>query len=56
MIIAGLGDDEVSGGSGRDLIVGDRGQVSWDSGRVVRIESLEPGLGGNDTIDGGRRR
>ncbi len=52
VIIAGLGNDSVSGDAGNDLIVGDEGVATWVDGRVVRLETANPSLGGNDFITG----
>jgi Ca2+-binding RTX toxin-like protein len=52
VIIAGLGNDMVSGGEGNDVIVGDQGIATWADGRLVRIETTNPSMGGNDIIAG----
>jgi len=66
-LVGGLGDDELIGGQGDDLIHGDFGSLDFavdleldadtqaaDRGAVRRnsVESLEPGVGGDDRIDG----
>ncbi len=56
VIIAGLGNDMVSGGEGNDVIVGDQGIATWADGRLVRIETTNPSMGGNDIIARRRRR
>jgi len=51
-IFGGEGDDWISGGDGHDVLFGDLGFVTIADG-VKRITTLEPGIGGNDTILGG---
>ncbi len=52
VILAALGNDTVSGGAGNDIITGDQGIATWAEGKVVRIETSNPGMGGDDLIAG----
>ncbi|OLC13094.1 MAG: hypothetical protein AUH29_14540, partial [Candidatus Rokubacteria bacterium 13_1_40CM_69_27] len=52
-VLGGEGADSIAGDDGADILVGDNGKVTLASGVVTRIETLDTGLGGNDTITGG---
>ncbi|MCK9202557.1 MAG: calcium-binding protein, partial [Gallionella sp.] len=62
-ISTGAGNDVAMGGAfadtvtstgGNDILFGDGGSVTFANGAVnVLIESVDPAIGGNDTLDGG---
>ncbi|MCJ2032148.1 hypothetical protein MKK50_22550, partial [Methylobacterium sp. J-043] len=52
VVLGGAGGDTIVTGSGRDTVFGDAGQVRFDAkGLVERAESLDTGIGGDDTIE-----
>jgi hypothetical protein len=58
IVLAGVGADQVnvSGvtSTGEDIVIGDNGFVTWDSGGLItQFGSADPALGGDDTIDVG---
>jgi len=54
IMIGGAGADLLSGGSGNDVILGDSGYVHRDAANVVtQVNTIDPAVGGNDTITGG---
>jgi Ca2+-binding RTX toxin-like protein len=52
LIIGGFGNDRASGGTGNDIIVGDSAQLTAGSGNIKSIATIQPNLGGNDTLQG----
>ncbi|MFB3886819.1 MAG: hypothetical protein ACE144_16445 [Thermodesulfobacteriota bacterium] len=53
MIIGGALGDRITGGPTDDVVFGDGGYVWRDAGSVVtKVESLDPAVGGTDTIFG----
>lgn len=50
--IGGFGNDTISGNAGDDFLIGDNGRAQFAAGILTRIESIDPGLGGNDAIAG----
>ncbi|BAU91131.1 GLUG domain-containing protein [Methylorubrum populi] len=53
-VLGGAGGDTIVTGSGRDTVFGDAGQIRFDAkGLVERAESLDTGIGGDDTIEAG---
>ncbi|BAS54198.1 GLUG domain-containing protein [Leptolyngbya boryana NIES-2135] len=50
--IGGFGNDTISGNAGDDFLIGDNGRAQFSAGILTRIESIDPGLGGNDAIAG----
>ena len=54
VVLGGAGGDSIVTGSGRDTVLGDHGQIRFDAkGLIARVESLDTGLGGDDTIEAG---
>src|SRR5262249_36848271 len=67
IVLAGLGGDRVNQdarpgtndpagvtSTGRDIVIGDNGFVNWDTNdRLTQFGSSEPGLGGDDLVNGG---
>jgi Ca2+-binding RTX toxin-like protein len=50
--LGGFGNDTIVGGSEDDSLLGDNGQILLTGGIVRLIETIDPGMGGNDTIFG----
>ncbi len=55
VVLAGVGADTVSAGTGADIVIGDNGDVNWDTGGADHRQfgSSMPELGGDDLIDVG---
>ena len=53
LIYGQAGGDTISGDTGNDTIFGDRGTITIQAGVVLRIETLDTSVGGNDTVNGG---
>ncbi len=53
IIMGGAGDDTILGGADHDVIFGDTGVVGLVSGVVSYAQTVNPSIGGNDTIDAG---
>jgi Ca2+-binding RTX toxin-like protein len=53
IVFGGAGRDEITTGKGADLILGDFGEASFTGGRLVRVASLNPNRGDDDTIVAG---
>ncbi|MFF9468200.1 MULTISPECIES: hypothetical protein [unclassified Methylobacterium] len=53
IVFGGVGRDEITTGKGADLILGDFGEASFTGGRLVRVASLNPNRGDDDTIVAG---
>jgi Ca2+-binding RTX toxin-like protein len=51
--IGGTANDSITGGNGNDTLIGDHGQILLTNGQNRLIETIDPDLGGNDTISGG---
>ncbi|MEM6398913.1 MAG: hypothetical protein AAF757_01595 [Cyanobacteria bacterium P01_D01_bin.116] len=51
--LGGAGDDTVTGDAGEDITIGDNGIITYTSGSISTIATNNPGIGGNDSIDGG---
>ncbi|WP_236960757.1 beta strand repeat-containing protein [Methylobacterium durans] len=49
-IIGGAGADTITVGAGNHVILGDSGQALFAAGVLATIESIDPGIGGSDTI------
>ena len=52
-LLGGVGDDEISGDAGNDIALGDNGRVLLGASGNERVETTDPGVGGNDTMVGG---
>ncbi|MGI0486044.1 DUF4347 domain-containing protein [Pantanalinema rosaneae CENA516] len=48
----GAGNDTITGGAGEDKLLGDNGQVLLTNGQPRLIQTIAPGIGGNDDISG----
>jgi len=57
-VILGDGNDRYEGTSGLNIVIGDAGRIEGQgtTGIFLRVESIQPGTGGNDTIIGGENR
>ena len=53
VILGGSGNDQITTRGGNDVIVGDNGSATFSSGQLIRIETSDPGFGGNDVITAG---
>ncbi|MCA9166726.1 MAG: hypothetical protein KDB23_03625, partial [Planctomycetales bacterium] len=56
VVMGGSGDDEIDAGTdaGRDIIIGDHGQATFDiEGHLITITTTNPDRGGNDNIIAG---
>jgi Ca2+-binding RTX toxin-like protein len=56
LVIAGVGADTVTAGSGDDLILGDNGQIDWTATgeySAFQTTGFDQFLGGDDVINGG---
>jgi len=53
IFIGGNGDDDIYGGSDRDAIFGDGGQVTLTDGSWHLVETINHFIGGDDWMDGG---
>jgi trimeric autotransporter adhesin len=54
VIFAGAANDFVSGNDGQDTIIGDNGRITLLGGQVRLIETIAPGVGGDDELSGGQ--
>src|SRR6185369_7322142 len=52
-VLGGLGGDQMTTGTGRDLILGDNGSMTFVSAVLTFAQTTDPALGGNDTIGAG---
>ncbi len=53
ILLGGALGDIITGGIGNDIVLGDNGRVSRNAANVVtRIETTDPDIGGEDTIEG----
>ncbi|MGV0028829.1 DUF4347 domain-containing protein [Phormidesmis priestleyi] len=50
--LGGFGNDTILGGAEDDSLLGDNGRILLTGGVVRLIETIDPGMGGNDTIFG----
>ncbi len=48
----GTANDSISGGKGQDTLLGDNGRIWLTNGQNRLIETIDPSLGGSDTIQG----
>ncbi|MBL4628413.1 MAG: calcium-binding protein, partial [Roseicyclus sp.] len=57
-VLLGEGDDTSTSASGLNIVIGDAGRVEAEgtTGIYNRVESTQPGTGGNDSITGGSDR
>ncbi|WP_293776173.1 hypothetical protein [uncultured Oxalicibacterium sp.] len=56
-VIAGYGNDSITLGNGNNIAFGDNGRVTLsDTGVALTISSIDPAIGGNDTIVSGDGR
>ncbi|MFU8842119.1 MAG: hypothetical protein ACNA8R_15660, partial [Nitriliruptoraceae bacterium] len=58
IVFGGIDGDVIYAGQGHNIVIGDMGFIDWfiddsDLGDIDRIETTEPGLGGNDQITTG---
>ena len=54
LVLAGVGSDAVTSGSGVDLLIGDNGQINWmPTGELSQVMTTLPALGAADTIVAG---
>ncbi len=54
IVLGGAGSDTLTMGTGDDVVLGDNGEAAFTSDGILRrIESIEPTVGGNDTIHAG---
>ena len=53
LIYGQAGNDTLSGDDGDDILFGDRGVITIQAGIVLRVQTLDTGVGGNDTLSGG---
>ena len=53
VIMGGAQDDLITGDTGDDVVLGDTGWVDFAAGIPSKIQTANPGIGGNDNIDGG---
>ncbi|HUJ86770.1 MAG TPA: hypothetical protein VLX30_07975 [Burkholderiales bacterium] len=54
VIIGGAMGDQLSGGSGDDVMLGDSGYVQRAAdGSLIKVYTIDPGVGGADNIQGG---
>ena len=52
VIMAGNGADQLFGGDGIDVLIGDHASLKTENGNR-RFDTTDPGLGGNDILNGG---
>ncbi|MCU0548576.1 MAG: DUF4347 domain-containing protein [Leptolyngbya sp. Prado105] len=52
IVLGGFGADVMTGETGEDVLVGDNGRVQFATGILTKVESIDPGQGGNDVIAG----
>jgi Ca2+-binding RTX toxin-like protein len=57
-VILGEGDDTSLSDSGLNVFIGDAGRIEGDgtTGIIMRVETTQPSIGGNDSITGGSDR
>jgi VCBS repeat-containing protein len=54
IIVGGVGSDEIHGGTGNNILVGDNAYIHFNASQVVdQIASINNAQGGNDSIYGG---
>jgi Ca2+-binding RTX toxin-like protein len=54
IILGGAQDDDIAAGTGDDVVLGDSGYVQRDAlGRLIRVYSIAPDIGGADRIEAG---
>jgi Ca2+-binding RTX toxin-like protein/acetolactate synthase small subunit len=53
IILGGAGNDTITGDAGKDIILGDNGKITQPGGVIRQIETTNPGIGGNDNLQGG---
>ena len=51
-LMGGHGENTPTTGPNNDIILGDSGQIDYQSGEIIRIQTTDPEYGGNDTISG----
>ncbi|GMA79011.1 hypothetical protein GCM10025880_54280 [Methylorubrum aminovorans] len=49
-IVGGAGADGIEVGAGNHVILGDSGRAVFTAGTLVSVETIDPGIGGDDTI------
>jgi Ca2+-binding RTX toxin-like protein len=52
MIFGGAGNDDIWGHAGNDVILGDCGKITLSGGVIELIETSDPAVGGDDTMEG----
>nr|WP_321980801.1 hypothetical protein [uncultured Cohaesibacter sp.] len=52
-VILGDGDDILTAGDGDNFVIGDRGEISWSNGTDGSFTTVDPDIGGADTITTG---
>ncbi len=52
IILGGAADDDIWGNAGDDIILGDNGRITMPGGAIELIETTDPSIGGDDTIEG----
>jgi Ca2+-binding RTX toxin-like protein len=53
IVLGGTGNDTITAGTGADLIIGDNGQMTFNAGVIVELDTTDPNRGGNDIISAG---
>ncbi|WP_348641977.1 calcium-binding protein [Methylobacterium sp. WL9] len=53
LVFGGLGGDAITTGLGNDVIVGDDGRATFADGVLAVLETIDPTIGGGDTIVAG---
>jgi Ca2+-binding RTX toxin-like protein len=51
-VLGGSGDDTIGGQTENDVLLGDNGQFQFTTGRLTRIATSDPTIGGRDVING----
>ncbi len=52
LILGGADNDTIQGGLGNDTLLGDNGQITYSTGRIRLIETLNSTVGGDDSVQG----
>ncbi len=50
--LGGAANDNIVGNAGDDILIGDHGQIIYQDGVIKTIATIDPSIGGSDTISG----